>query len=241
MASHLRNALLTDRGVNEFLAGNLSAYNTQELDYDRLPIPFRCVATDLNSLEPVIFASGPLPQAVRASISIPGVFPPVKENNGHYLVDGGILDNLPTDILKRDLHADIILAIHLEDPPLAKSDTDSIVGVLNRSFDAGIELNVARAERLADVLVSVPTGGFSSTDYDHAAQLIDLGYKAAEQSRAALLRYALDADGWKAYLAARASRRRPQPGVLRELRVEGPKPGSEPGKEPKPSVRFSAT
>ena len=92
----LRNALLTDRGVNEFLTGNLPDYNRQELDYDQLPIPFRCVATDLNTLESVTFASGPLPQAVRASISIPGVFPPVQERNGHYLVDGGILDNLPT-------------------------------------------------------------------------------------------------------------------------------------------------
>ena len=225
----LRNALLTDRGVNEFLTENLSAYNGQELDYDQLPIPFRCVATDLNSLEPVNFISGPLPQAVRASISIPGVFPPVQARNGHYLVDGGILDNLPTDVLKRDLHADVILAIHLEDAPLAKSDTKSVVGVLNRAFDAGIELNVARSERLADVVVNVPTGGFSSTGYDHAAQLIDLGYKAAEQNRATLLRYALDADGWKAYLAARVSRRHPQPGLLRELRAEGPKPGSEPG------------
>ena len=88
----------------------------------------------------------------------------------------------------------------------------SIVGVLNRAFDAGIQRNVAQAERLADVVVNVPVGSFSATDYAHAAQLIDAGYKAAEQNRAALLRYALDADGWKAYLAARESRRRPQPG-----------------------------
>jgi NTE family protein len=76
------------------------------------------------------------------------------------------------------------------------------------------------------VVVNVPVGSFSSTDYAHAAQLIDAGYKAAEQNRAALLRYALDADGWKAYLAARESRRRPQPGVLRQVRVEGGEPGA---------------
>ncbi len=226
-----RNALLGDRAVNEFLSGNLPAYNSLELDFNRLPIPFRCVATDLNSLEAVTFASGPLPEAIRASISIPGVFPPVQGRNGHYLVDGGILDNLPTDVLKRELHADVILAIHLEDAPLAKSDTRSIVGVLDRAFDAGIQLNVAQSEKLADVVVSVAAGSFSTTDYAHAAQLIDLGYKAAEQNRAALLRYALDAEGWKAYLDARESRRRPQPGLLRELRVEGSKRNSEPPKE----------
>jgi NTE family protein len=170
-----------------------------------------------------------LPQAVRASISIPGVFPPVQDRNGHYLVDGGILDNLPTDVLKRDLHADVILAIRLEDAPLANADTLSIVGVLDRAFDAGIQRNAAQAARLADVVITVPLGNFSATDYTRAAQLIDAGYKAAEQNRATLVHYALDDNGWKLYLAARESRRRPSPGLLRQLHVEGPEPGSEPG------------
>jgi NTE family protein len=222
----LRNALLTDRGLNQFLAGNLYGYNNQELDFDQLPIPFRCVATDLNTLQTITFASGPLPQAVRASISIPGVFAPVQSRNGHYLVDGGILDNLPTDVLRRDLHAGVVIAIRLEDAPLSSKDTESIVGVLNRAFDAGIQRNIAQAERLADVVVNVPVGSFSITDYAHAAELIDAGYKAADLNRAALLRYALDADGWKTYLVARASRRRPPPGLLRQVRVEGGEPAA---------------
>ena len=222
----MRNALLADRGVSEFLSTNLPSYNREELNYDQLPIPFRCVATDLNTYAPVIFASGPLPLAVRASISIPGVFPPVQARNGHYLVDGGIVDNLPTDVLKRDLHADTIIAVRLVDSPLTSADTGSIVGVLNRAFSVGIVRNVEQAEKLADVVVTVPVGNFSGMDYAKAAQLIDAGYKAAEQNRAALLRYALDAEGWKAYLAARESRRRPQPGLLRQLRVEGGDPGA---------------
>jgi NTE family protein len=222
----VRNALLADRGVSEFLATNLPNYNREELDYDRLPIPFRCVATDLNTFTPVVFASGPLPLAVRASISIPGVFPPVQAHNGHYLVDGGIIDNLPTDVLKRDLHADTIIAIRLEDSSLSSADTGSIVGVLNRAFSVGIVRNVEQAQKLADVVVLVPVGSFSGMDYAKAEQLIDAGYKAAEQNRAELLRYSLDADGWKAYLAGRESRRRPPPGLLRQLRVEGGAPGA---------------
>jgi NTE family protein len=225
----LRNALLTERGVNEFLTSNLPNDNSQELDYNRLPIPFRCVATDLNTLESVTFASGPMPQAVRASISIPGVFPPVQDRNGHYLVDGGILENMPTGVLKRDLHADVIIAIHLNDAAFSSADTRSALGVLNRAFNAGIQHNVAEAERLADVVVKVPLDGFTATDYAHADRLIDAGYKAAEQNREALLRYALDAAGWKAYLAARESRRSPQPGILRQVHVEVPKPGQEQG------------
>ena len=221
-----RNALLADRGVNDFLTVNMAAYNSQDLDYNQTPIPFRCVATDLNTLRPVTFAAGPLPQAVRASISIPGVFSPAQGSNGHYLVDGGILDNLPTDVLRNDLRADTVIAVHLEEAATASPDTSSIIGVLNRAFDAGIQHNVEQAKLLADLVINVPMGSFSSTDYAKATGLIEAGYRAAEQNRAALLRYALDDQGWKAYLAARDSRRRPPPGLLRQVRVEGAGPAA---------------
>ena len=225
----LRNALLADRGVDEFLTTNMLAYNSRELDYNRTPIPFRCVATDLNSLQSITFSAGPMPQAVRASISIPGVFPPVQAANGHYLVDGGILDNLPTDVLKHDLHSETVIAVHLEEDAISNPDTSSIVGVLNRAFDAGIERNVDQAMRIADVVINVPIGNFSSTDYSkaNAEKLIEAGYQAAEQSRTALLPYSLDDQGWKAYLAARDSRRVAQPGLLRQVLVEGSVPGAQ--------------
>jgi NTE family protein len=222
----LRNALLTDRGVNEFLVTNMSAYNSGSLDFDRMPIPFRCVATDLNSLQPVTFDHGPLAQAVRASISIPGVFPPVKGDNGHYFVDGGILDNLPSDVVRHGLHADIVIAIHLKSDVLSPADTSSIVGVLNRAFSAGIERNVTQARSIADLVVSVPLDNFSGADYNKGGQLIRAGYLAAEQNSAALLRYALNDKDWSAYLAARQSRILPQPGALRQVRVEGGSPSA---------------
>jgi NTE family protein len=228
----VRNALFSDRGIDEFLTTNLLAYNRQELDYNRIPIPFRCVATDLNTLRSITFSSGPLPQAVHASIAIPGVFPPLQAANGHYLVDGGILDNLPTDVLKHDLHADTVIAVHLEDEALSGADVSSIVAVLDRAFSAGIDRNVEEAKRLADVVVSVPVGKFSTMDYAKGSELIDAGYQAAELSSAALLPYALDDAGWKTYLAARDLRRRAQPGLLRpavltEVNVEGGEPGAQ--------------
>ena len=225
----LRNALLADRGVDEFLTTNMLAYNSRELDFNRTPIPFRCVATDLNSLQSITFSAGPLPQAVRASISIPGVFPPVQAANGHYLVDGGILDNLPTGVLKHDLHADTVIAVHLQEAAISSPDTSSIVGVLNRAFDAGIERNVDQAMRIADIVINIPIGNFSSTDYSktNAAKMIEAGYHAAEQTRAALLPYALDDQGWKAYLVARDSRRTPPPGNLLQVRVEGSVPAAQ--------------
>jgi NTE family protein len=222
----LPNALLTDRGVNEFLTTNLLGYNRAQLDYNQLPIPFRCVATDLNTLQAITFSTGPLPHAVRASISIPGVFAPVQDTDGHYLADGGIIDNLPTDVLRRDLHADIVIAIRLQDAPLAAGDVSSIIGVLNRAFDVGIQQNVERAAHLADLVVTVPVADYSATDYSKGGQLIHEGYLAAEANSAALLPYALNAQDWAAYLAARDQRRLAPPGVLRQVRVDGGDPGA---------------
>jgi len=222
----LRNSLLHERGVNEFLSTVFFAYNRQELDYNQTPIPFRCVATDLTTLQPVTFDHGPLPQSVRASISIPGVFPPVLATNGDYLVDGGILDNLPTDILRRDLHASLVIAVHLQDAPLSAGDTSSIVGVLNRAFSAGIVQNVQASLRLADITIEVPLGHYSSMDYGKAHEMIRLGYEAAEASRERLLPLALDDAHWKAYLAERASRRQHDPGRLSAVQIAGGSPGA---------------
>ena len=223
----LRNAILTDRGVNGFLTTNLTGYNRDQLDYNTLPVPFRCVATDLTTFKSITFASGPLPAAVRASISIPGVFPPVQNSAGHFLADGGILDNLPTDVLRNDLHADIVIAIRLADAPLETSDVSSIVGVLNRAFSAGIVHNVEQSLHLADLVVTVPVASYSGTDYTKGGQLIREGYLAAEANKAALLPYALNDSDWAAYLAARDARRLPPPGTLRELRVDGGQPGAK--------------
>jgi NTE family protein len=197
----LPNALFSERGVNEFLVTNMSAYNNHELDFDNMPIPFRCVATDLNTLKAITFSRGPLPRAVRASISIPGLLPPVKGSEDHFLVDGGILDNLPTDVVRSDLHADIVIAVYLKSDVLRTSDTSSIV--------------------------SVPLDDYSGTDYAKSGQIIHAGYMAAEQNRTALLHCAVNDQDWMAYIAARKARIRLQPGILRQLRVDGGSPGAK--------------
>jgi len=222
----LRNALLTDSGLNQFLSREFFNYSNIDLDFNQLPIPFRCVATDLTTLNGVTFRSGPLSTAVRASVSLPGVFSPVKDKTGDYLVDGGIVENLPTAVLRDQLGADVVIAVHLETAKISASDTGSIVGVLDRAFSAGIELNEKASMKLANVVVDVPLGNYSTTDYDKVAPLIEAGYQAAEQSKTALLPYALDEPGWQAYLAARNGRRFASPGVLRQVRVDGGEPGA---------------
>ena len=136
----LGTSLITDNRLNALIAHELVAYNSENLAFDNLPIPFRCVATDLTTLKPFVFSSGSLPFAVRASISIPGVFPPVYKD-GDILVDGAIVDNLPTDVLREDLHADVVIAVHLADGAFGPKEATSLFAVFARAFQAGTNRN----------------------------------------------------------------------------------------------------
>jgi len=214
-----RNSLLTDRTLDDFLREEFASYNSRTIDFDQMPIPFRCVATDLTQLSPLIFRGGPLPVAVRASISIPGVFAPVDYHH-HYLVDGAIMDNLPVSVARRDLQASVIIAVHLTDAPFSEGDVGSVPGVLARALSAGTSHNVEESEKQADIVLLPETKKLTTLDYSKAQQLIDAGYKAAEQQRAQLIRFALSDDDWAVYLATRKARIHPQPGLLQALRVE---------------------
>lgn len=216
----VRSSLLTEVGVNEFLSDVFLTYSDPTIKFDDLPIPYRCVATDLTASQTVEFSSGTLPSAVRASISLPGIFPPV-ERNGHYLVDGSVLENLPVARLQGEMHAQVVIAVSFPESKIESSDLTSIFNVLLRSFSVAIEGNEARSRKLADVLISPQTQQFTTNDYDKAQQLLAVGYKAAEEQRAKLLPYALSDADWQAYLAHKNARKRLPPGLLKTVRVEG--------------------
>ena len=215
----LRNSLLTDTGLNELLDKEFLAYNDQT-DFNNLPIPFRCQATDLNDAKTVTFARGSLPDAVRASASIPGVFRPF-ELNGHEFVDGAILDNLPTADVKA-MHADVVLAISLPLNPVGKGDLDSIVGVLGRAFAVGIEVNEARDRKLANVVIMPDISGFTGNDYLKTKELAAKGYAAAEADKAQLLAYALSDAQWEQYLTHRRSKELGAAGSILEVKIKAP-------------------
>ncbi|HEY0797222.1 MAG TPA: patatin-like phospholipase family protein, partial [Acidisarcina sp.] len=171
----LGDALIADDQLNAFLGHELVAYNGQNLSFDNLPIPFRCVATDLTTLRPAVLRSGSLPFAVRASISIPGVFPPVRDH-GDLLVDGAIVDNLPTDVLRNDLHADVVIAVHLSDAAFEGKDGTSLLGIFARAFQAGTNRNEEISRSLADLEIVPDVSGFSPKDYSKASALMRAGY-----------------------------------------------------------------
>lgn len=143
--------------------------------------------------------------------------------NGHEYVDGGVLQNLPTQTV-RDMKADVTLAVSMPLLPVAGGDLDSILGVLQRSFAVAIEDNERRSRALADVLMIPDLKGFTSADYPKVDQLAARGYAAAEQNKAALLKYALNDTQWVEYLSSRASRLPGAPGSVLHIRVKAPAP-----------------
>ena len=174
--------------------------------FDDLPIPFRCVATDMQSGEAVVLHNGPLARAVRASMAIPGVFTPV-EMNGRILADGGMVQNIPVQTV-RSMDADVVIAVELHFPPGKLSELESLTGVLSRAIDVMITQNERLSLALADAKVSVDMKGFSVTDYNRVSELIQLGYKTAASQSMDLLRYAIqDPAEWQRYLDERAARK----------------------------------
>ncbi len=214
-----RNSLLTDQGLNAFLDREFLRYDDQT-NFNTLPIPLRCLSTDLNSAETVTFARGSLPDAIRASVSLPGVFQPF-QLDGHEYVDGGVLENLPTATV-RDMQADVVLAVSLPLEPASQGQLSSILGVLSRSFSVAIEGAERQQRKLADVVMTPDLKGFSATDYLKTAGLSQRGYAAAESQRAALIKYALNDQDWAAYIAHRRSLDRGPAGPVLRVRVTAP-------------------
>src|SRR5215472_14074410 len=187
--------------------------------FDDMPVPFRCVATDLVGGQSHVFQDGPLPVALRSTMSIPGAFSPVREGKAVY-VDGGLLDNLPTDVVKK-MGAEIVIAVHLESASVEAKDIRSAFSVLNHAVSAMIQANEFHGMELADSIVSVPLGEFSTVDYAKSEAIMQRGYEAAKAKAPMLQTFALSDADWDAYLEARKTRLRSELPVPRFVKIEG--------------------
>jgi NTE family protein len=187
--------------------------------FDELPIPYRCVATDLVTGKEVIFKDGSLPQAMRATISIPGLFNPVRIGD-QVLVDGGLVGNLPTDVV-RAMGADVVIAIHLEVAPAKPEEIQSLFSVLGRSVDVIVRANEIRGLSGADLVVNVDMHEYSSLDYEKSQVIMEKGRKAAQEKNRTLEPFALNDSDWREYLRARDARRKTSSVTPQFVRVEG--------------------
>ena len=161
------------------LLESLLAHTSDTRDFDKLPIPFRAVTTDIANGEKVVFRKGHLPQVIRASMSIPAVFAPV-ELDGRLLVDGGMTDNIPLDVA-REMGVDIAIVVDIGTPLRNRKQLTTVVDVLNQSITLMTRRN--SEEQLAtlhanDVLIQPALAAFGVTDFGKAQEMIDAGYRA---------------------------------------------------------------
>lgn len=191
------DSLFTNMDWEKFFSGSISG--TQQIsdvfaswinlpdsiDFDTLPIPFRCVAADINTTQEVVLSKGYLAKAMRASMAIPGAFKPVKWGE-MLLVDGGMMNNLPVDVAK-EMGADIIIAIDLtqnkhEDRTFSLKETLGIGGVLDWLVSRPDWKKYNKNRKMADIYINPNLKGFNTASFssDDIKKMIRIGEKAGK-------------------------------------------------------------
>lgn len=174
--------------------------------FDDLPIPYRAVATDFIRAKSVVMKDGTLASAMRATMSIPGVFPPVKRD-GMVLVDGGLLNNIPTNVVK-EFNPDVIIAVNVGTPLGGKNEVASLPGIFSQTVNVMTIENDRRNLQLADIVVAPDLQGYTSLGYSEAPNIIDAGYKSTQLENTNLEKLSLDETQWKEYLDSKNARKK---------------------------------
>jgi NTE family protein len=187
--------------------------------FNDLPIPFRCVATEITTGQPHVFEDGSLAQALRATMSIPGVFAPVHHDNDIYS-DGGAVDNLPVDVA-RSMGAQVVISSYLDSGPPNPGSLNSLTGVAGRNISIMVSANEVQSLKNSDVVVSSDVSKFGSLEFSKSDEIIPIGYKSAQLMAPELEKYALNDADWAAYVAQRQARRRTQIPVPQFVEVYG--------------------
>ena len=170
-------AAYSDYRIGRVLTTHLAAAGLRAgSDFDRLPIPFRAVATDLAKGDRVVLQRGDLPRAVRASMSLPVVFPPV-EIDGRLLVDGGLVDNVPSGVV-RAMGADLVIAVDVGLPPKDLGEDADVLTVVNRLTEFMMAKGNRSFAEPPDVRIRPDLEGVDSKDFDRFEDLIERGRQA---------------------------------------------------------------
>jgi NTE family protein len=216
----LPGGLLKTQDIEDVIRQLVNSARFQR-DFDKLPIPFRAVATDMVSGKMVVMGDGDLSVAMRASMAVPGAFSPVVLD-GQVLSDGGMVRNVPIDIA-RELCADVVIAVWLVSPQIKAEDLDSALALVTRSMDVMIEANVqAQLATLtpADVGIAVPMGDIGTSDFQRVAEAIALGLAAADAQRDELRRFSVTEPEYLAWREAITSPEA-EPVQIAEVKIKG--------------------
>lgn len=206
---------LNDGQQVDLLITSITAPYFADPTFDMLPTPFKAVAVDLRTAQPVVLERGSLARAMRATMSLPGVFPPV-QIDGQVLVDGGAMNNVPADIV-RTMGAATVIAVNVGDLSDRETVNYSILGLAGATIDAMMRANTKRALTSADIVLTVPLEDFGSLDWRKSDALIEAGYNAAEAMKDTLLPLAVGDVEWRQWQERRVSARKaslPEPAFV---------------------------
>jgi NTE family protein len=207
----LRGGIVPPTALNngeyvELLLSRITAPYFDVEDFDDLPTPFRSIAVDLLTAQPVVMRAGSLADAMRATMSLPLIFPPV-EVDGRLLIDGGTMNNVPADVVK-SMGADRVVAVNVGELGDREGVSFTMLGVAGTTLDAMMRASTMRALKSADVVISVPLAKYGSLDWRRSDELIEEGYRAAEAMRDQLLPLAIGEAEYDAWRRARQGRRK---------------------------------
>lgn len=188
----------------ELLLRELTAGTAHIRDFDNLPTPFRAVASDIETGEPYVLTKGDLPRAMRASMSVPGIFAPVVVD-GRTLVDGGLVGNLPVEAIK-SMNVDVIIAVDVEFPLYTGEQIQSAVDVTAQMLTILVRKETQRQlEKLTDddILIRPALGDYGSTNFADVKETVRPGAEATVAVADRLRSLAVDEATYEHYLADR--------------------------------------
>ena len=161
----------------------------KDMNFNDLPIPFACVATDIKTGKEVDIRYGSVPNAMRASMAIPGVFAPVSMD-GHLLVDGGLVNNFPADVLQ-EMGADIIIGVDVSDrDTIHDGEILSLPEVLNGLVDNAVNSKRDDNQAICDIYIAPDITGYGTLSFTHEAidTLVQRGYQKVKEYQEPLMK-----------------------------------------------------
>lgn len=170
----LSDELLSSEKMEAYLNAQLG-----DLYFKDLKIPFACIATDLRTGDRVVFREGPVALAARASATVPGFFKPVFYRQ-RYLVDGGLVDNLPTGLVS-ETEKTFILAIEPRGD-LERTEMTNVLNALVRSIEIQRDILLREKSNQSDFLIRPDMGNISVMDVGRSRESIYAGVKAANKA-----------------------------------------------------------
>ena len=197
-------------------------------DFDKLHIPFRAVASDIGTGKSVVIRSGDLATAMRASMAVPAIFS-ATEIEGRLLVDGGITDNLPIDVV-RDMGADIVIAVDISTPLAEAEDVTNVFSITGQLTSIMTRTNAEQqiaSLTETDVLIVPDLGDIGSGDFQRAVEAVPRGRDAAEAKRQQLAALSLSLAAYRDYAASLTPPPLSQSPIIHFVRIENDSPISD--------------